>query len=294
MALNPSKILYDMDSEDEQWISKNGKTLQSQETCCIVITDGIFEKCMDMLEKFAYAQQRNHFTVTELEILMVGVVPSEVIIAIYHHWQQKRKRTGIPLIRHLQPPSWERYHVKLQEWNRLTTEGKSIAECGDKVKAPNVEKPVMFAFCLKPRGLKVPKNGSKCRSQKKLHDSGHRHANIGEQGGVHTSVREEMASNHRPGKRNRVQQQDMEFPDWPSKKRHLSDFYPGRRNVSVQDYYELRMREASGAAKRASCIAVLKREKAERLCSKADFAIGAAASALMVASAMKASYYRTN
>ena len=32
----------------------------------------------------------------------------------------------------------------------------------------NVDKPPMFAFCLKPRGLEVPNRGSKQRSQKKL------------------------------------------------------------------------------------------------------------------------------
>lgn len=85
-----------------------------------------------------------------------------------------------------QPPSWDRYHVKLQEWNRFMTKGKSISVCADEVKAPIVEKPAMFAFCLKPRGLEVPNNGSKCRSQKKVHAAGRRHANIGEQGGFHS------------------------------------------------------------------------------------------------------------
>ncbi|KAK1356766.1 hypothetical protein POM88_050022 [Heracleum sosnowskyi] len=49
------------------------------------------------------------------------------------------------------PPSWERYQQKVQEWNQLMAKGNSITSCGSKRKAPPVEKPIMFAFCLKPR-----------------------------------------------------------------------------------------------------------------------------------------------
>lgn len=37
-------------------------------------------------------------------------------------------------------------------------------------------------------GVKVPNKGLKCRSQKNVHVTGGRHANIGKQGGVHTFV----------------------------------------------------------------------------------------------------------
>lgn len=76
--------------------------------------------------------------------------------------------------------------MKLEEWNQFTTKGKSIAVCGDMVKAPIVELPALYVFYLKPRGLKVPNKGSKCRSQKKVHAARRRHATIREQGGVHT------------------------------------------------------------------------------------------------------------
>lgn len=102
MALNPSKILYDMDSEDEEWILRSENSFQTQETCHVAITDDLFEKTMDTLEKVAYAQRRDHFTDAEIEKLMGGVVPSKVYNAIYQHWQEKRKKTGCPLIRHLQ------------------------------------------------------------------------------------------------------------------------------------------------------------------------------------------------
>lgn len=186
MAMNPSKILYDMDSEDEQWISRNKKSFQTQESCCMVITDKLFEKIMDMLEKFAFAQQRDHLTDSEIEKFMVGIVPREVINSIYQHWQQKRKRLGMPLIRHLQPPSWERYQQKMQQWNQLMTKANNTTVCGGKVKAPLAEKPAMFAFCLKPRGLEVSFKGLKHRSQKKFHVSGYSHAVVRDQDSVHT------------------------------------------------------------------------------------------------------------
>ncbi|KAK1370101.1 Tudor domain-containing protein [Heracleum sosnowskyi] len=364
MALNPSKILYDMDSEDEEWIVRNENSFQTQETCHVAITDDLFEKTMDTLEKVAYAQRRDHFTVAEIEKLMGGVVPSEVYNAIYQHWQQKRKKTGCPLIRHLQPPSWERYQQKLQEWNQIMSKANT-ATAGKVKKPPPAEKPAMFAFCLKPRGLEVPNKGSKHRSQKKIHAN---HALIGDQDGVHTfgrrsnsfAFRDEKATyadyspensdtspsrrtyspsdvcsheyfslnndtsdfdNHpklyknkskkigalmprsnvhalpsynqrTPGKRNGVQRRDVELPCRPIQMHYQSEVYPGPGNMQlgVRDLDEFGVREASSAAKRTSIIAVLKREKAQRLLYRADLAINVAASAIMAADALKASY----
>lgn len=48
-----------------------------------------------------------------------------------------------------------------------------------------LEKPAMFAFCLKPRGLEVPNKGSKHRSQKKISVSGHSNNVLYEQDGFH-------------------------------------------------------------------------------------------------------------
>lgn len=113
MAMNPLKNFYDMDSEDELWILKNKKSFQNQDSN-IVITDETFEKTMDMLEKFAYAQQCDQFTVDEIEKVMVGVGSAEMIRAIYQYWQNKRKRLGMPLIRHLQVPQFVTFSFGLQ------------------------------------------------------------------------------------------------------------------------------------------------------------------------------------
>lgn len=101
MAMDPSRMLYDMDSEDEQWLSKKNFSC-SGESKCEEISDEFFEKVMDMFEKVAYSQQRDHFTPDELEELMVGVGPMEEVKSIYEHWQNKRQKNGMSLIRHLQ------------------------------------------------------------------------------------------------------------------------------------------------------------------------------------------------
>ncbi|KAK1383304.1 hypothetical protein POM88_021039 [Heracleum sosnowskyi] len=80
-----------------------------------------------------------------------------------------------------------RYQQKVQEWNQLMAKGNSITSCGSKRKAPHVEKPIMFPFCLKPRGLEVPNKGLKYRSQKKYRVSGH--VVVRDQDRVHTRVR---------------------------------------------------------------------------------------------------------
>lgn len=99
--------------------------------------------------------------------------------------------------------------------------------------------------------------------------------------------------NHRtPGKRNGVKRRDIELPDRPIQMHYQSEVYPGPGNMQlgVRDLDEFGVREASSAAKRASIIAILKREKAQRLLYKADLAINVAASAIMTADALKASY----
>ncbi|KAJ7958703.1 Enhancer of polycomb-like transcription factor protein [Quillaja saponaria] len=52
-------------------------------------------------------------------------------------------------------------------------------------KAASMEKPPMYAFCLKPRGLEVPNRGSKQRSQKRFSLSAHTNTILGDQDGFH-------------------------------------------------------------------------------------------------------------
>ncbi|GKV42026.1 hypothetical protein SLEP1_g49484 [Rubroshorea leprosula] len=77
MALNSARILYDMDSDDEQ------------------------QWPMAMFEKVANVQQRDNFSSEETKESMVGIEPI-AIKTIYEHWRQKWQRMGMPLTQHLQ------------------------------------------------------------------------------------------------------------------------------------------------------------------------------------------------
>ncbi|XP_074280474.1 uncharacterized protein LOC141605551 [Silene latifolia] len=163
IAMNPSCVLYDMDSDDEQWLLKH-RGLDFNEHGCGDVSDQMFEKTIDGFEKLAYAKQCDHFSLDELEDAMTGFGPFNVVLNMYEYWREKRQRKGMPLIRHLQPPLWEKYQQQLKEWEQVV----SLPSGGSSEKPMAIEKPAMFAFCLKPRGLEVPNRGSKHRPQKKL------------------------------------------------------------------------------------------------------------------------------
>ncbi|KAF7830216.1 Histone-lysine N-methyltransferase TRX1 [Senna tora] len=185
MALDSLRVLYDMDSEDEQWLSdvRNSDKDNSDWEGISVET---FEKTMDMFEKAAYTQQRDVFSPQEIEELMADIRSSGVIKTIYEHWQQRRQKKGMALIRHFQPPLWERYQQQLREWEVAMTKNSIPSPNGSLYKVANLEKPPMFAFCLKPRGLEVMNKGPKQRSQKKFSVSGQTQSFLGDQDGFHT------------------------------------------------------------------------------------------------------------
>ncbi|EEF45945.1 uncharacterized protein LOC8272156 isoform X1 [Ricinus communis] len=185
MALNPSRLLYDIDSDDEQWISNNLSSLEVFNSNSWEISEEIFEKTMDLFEKAAYSQHRDQFTSDEIEELMAGVGSMEAIKVIHDYWQQKRQRKGMPLIRHLQPPLWERYQQQVREWELKMTKSNTALLNGCHKKGAPIEKPPMFAFCLKPRGLELPNRGSKQRAQRKVSITGQRNTLLGDHDSFH-------------------------------------------------------------------------------------------------------------
>ncbi|CAA2997884.1 Hypothetical predicted protein [Olea europaea subsp. europaea] len=189
MAMDSSRNLYDMDSDDELWLMINKKSLSSDDSRHGEISDELFEKTIDVLERVSYVQHRIHFTNDELEELMAGMESKETAKIIYEHWRQKRERMGMPLIRHLQPPLWERYEQQLKEWEHSMARGNTVLSAGFQENLSPLEKPPMFAFCLKPRGLDVPNKGSKQRSHRKFPASGYNHTVSGDQYGLHASGR---------------------------------------------------------------------------------------------------------
>ncbi|EOA15894.1 hypothetical protein CARUB_v10003984mg [Capsella rubella] len=168
MALDPSRVLYDMDSDDEQCLLRIRECSEAENSGSCDITEDMFEKAMDMFEKASYVKQRDHFTLDEIQELLAGVGSLEAMETIYEFWRTKRQRKGMPLIRHLQPPLWEKYQRELKDWELAMSTANTPNTCGSQKKQSPIEKPAMFAFCFKPRGLEVKHRGTKHRSQKKL------------------------------------------------------------------------------------------------------------------------------
>ncbi|KAL0726473.1 hypothetical protein Bca4012_022566 [Brassica carinata] len=179
MALDPLRVLYDMDSDDEQCLARIRECSDAENSASSEITEDLFEKAMDMLEKASYVKQRDHFTLIEIQELMAGVGSLEAMeTTIYEHWRTKRQRRGMPLIRHLQPPLWEKYQREVKKWEVVMSKANTPNSNGlSQMKESPIEKPAMFAFCFKPRGLEVKHRGTKHRShQKKLSVYAHQHS----------------------------------------------------------------------------------------------------------------------
>ncbi|XP_024005910.1 uncharacterized protein LOC18029662 [Eutrema salsugineum] len=168
MALDPSRVLYDMDSDDEQCLMRLRECSDAENSGSCEITEDMFEKAMDMFEKASYVKQRDNFTLIEIQELIAGVGSLEAMETIYELWKTKRQRKGMPLIRHLQPPLWEKYQRDLKNWELVMSKANTQISYGSQKKESPIEKPAMFAFCFKPRGLEVKHRGTKHRSQKKL------------------------------------------------------------------------------------------------------------------------------
>lgn len=85
-----------------------------------------------------------------------------------------------------QPPLWEIYQQQVKEWEVALTKNNTLSSNGCLDKVATLEKPPMFAFCLKPRGLESQNKGLKHRSQKRISVSGHTNS-IPDQDGFHTT-----------------------------------------------------------------------------------------------------------
>ncbi|XP_078164960.1 uncharacterized protein LOC144559693 isoform X2 [Carex rostrata] len=295
VALDPSRVIYDMDSEDEEWVSGfNGER---------ELTEDLFERIMDKCEKLAYMNKCTEFTKEQIEELIGDVGPTEVVNEVACYWSTKRTKKGMSLIRHLQPPLWMHYQKLLDEWEASV---RKILRAPHSAlsKAPPGEKPAMFAFCLRPRGLQLK------RPQKKLFLSSRSH---GRRLNAHVS-RERVASVSRLNHLNRTRVSASQFSDKPrvvssishsqtvltgKRARTASSDMPDRVNPTStslpsdnlwflkEDVEEFKVRDAQNAALHAANMARLKREKAQLLMQKADLAMYRARSALMISDAIK-------
>ncbi|EPS72750.1 hypothetical protein M569_02005 [Genlisea aurea] len=283
-AMDQSRMLYDMDTDDEQWLLENNNAADRQKYG--EISEEYLEKAMDMFEKVSYAHPlRENFPASEIEELVMGLVSVEAGKAIYEHWRQKREKTGMPLIRHLQPPLWERYQQQLKEWEK--TVSRAAAPFSD---GTQLEKPPMFAFCLKPRGLEILNRerrwsgGHGYIDERLLHPS---NANYSSDVLV-LSPRDASLKTGWKGNPTfyKNKQKKLSAPSYPPP--------PPKQLMSGQDLLEYNARDASGAASHARRLAKLKKYRAHRLFCRADIAIQRAAAALMTAEAIKDSTTEKN
>ncbi|KAL3655670.1 hypothetical protein CASFOL_000066 [Castilleja foliolosa] len=346
MAMNPSHILYDMDSDDEQWLMTRRNYTDSDMD--EEISEEFFEMTMDMFEKVSYAQRRDDLTDAEIEEIAMVIGSVKAARLIYLHWGHKREKMCIPLIRHLQPPPWQRYQKQLKEWEHSAA--RSSQE-----KLPLPEKPPLFAFCFKPRGLDIPNRPSKQRSHRRLSVSGlhlaspgdHSHLVSGRRlnGHAYGDVKSLYASNIynssdvspslRPS--TRMSSRDAHFTlsgslsEWKvnnnhrnnsNKKKHKKKLQrstngdtktgaqpwntgpsemsgPSQKYLSgphiqggsklpkYSDLHKYHVRYTLRASQHAQAMAKLKRERAQKMFCKADFAMNKAAAALVHSEAIK-------
>nr|XP_024388338.1 uncharacterized protein LOC112288421 isoform X1 [Physcomitrium patens] len=175
MALGNSRVVYDMDSEDEQWLEQiNTERENARGTLARpLIAEDTLERLLDKLEKEAYLHQQEHkgmnldYSDVAAESCS-GLATHEVIKVIYSYWLDKRSRKGMPLVRHFQPPAWVQHQKLLQLWEqeiaRLQLQRPSATM---QQLAEEMKKPPLFAFCLRPRGLEAQHKLSKQKSHRK-------------------------------------------------------------------------------------------------------------------------------
>ncbi|OEL34268.1 hypothetical protein BAE44_0004713 [Dichanthelium oligosanthes] len=170
IALDESRVVYDMDSDDEEWISNWRKFLVGGSITAHELAEDLFERVMDKLEKFAYSHNCNELSIDQMKELDIDNVPLDIIEVIHAYWQDKKQKKGMPLIRHFQSAMWKIYEQQLHEWESTVYRMQGSSNGYEEKKLP--PKPALFAFCLKPRGLHVPYKGPKQRSHKKLMSTG--------------------------------------------------------------------------------------------------------------------------
>ena len=146
-ALNPknNKILYDMDSEDEEWLdhvdTEHG----------IIINEDTFERAMYKFEKDTYLYQEHQM----LPYYRLPPIPSNTSACkhIYCYWRHKRERKGKALVRNFQPSLWEQNKgLQAIQLTRLHLQHPSASM--EKLRQ-SLGYRYQFAFSAPPPGLNV-------------------------------------------------------------------------------------------------------------------------------------------
>ena len=97
-ALESSRIVYDMDSEDEAWLEE-----LNRETSSIVDTSvEKFERIIDKLERESYLREGRVVSSEEAVELCQNISSIDTVRAIHGHWSHKRLAKDSALIRYFQ------------------------------------------------------------------------------------------------------------------------------------------------------------------------------------------------
>ncbi|KAG6550103.1 hypothetical protein Mapa_008059 [Marchantia paleacea] len=171
-ALTSSRVIYDMDSEDEEWLNLvNTEKVSSRGTRSRPrIEEDTLEKVMDKLEKISFVrpQQEPLLTCEVASEICQTLASQEAIRAIHGHWYDKRNRKGMALVRHFQPAPWEQYQRLLEDWQVKVNQLQEDSPTANKQQLQSMcKRPPLFAFCLRPRGLENRNKMQKQRSQRK-------------------------------------------------------------------------------------------------------------------------------
>lgn len=173
LALANTQVVYDMDSEDEQWLVQVNKQKDSADctTTEPFVAEETLERLMDKLEKGAFVKQQDSVELVSAEFageLCQGLASEEVINLVYAYWSGKRDRKGMALVRHFQPAPWEIYQKQMQMWQDqfMQLQQQSLTASKQQL-LQQCRRPPLFAFCLRPRGLEARRILQKQRSHRK-------------------------------------------------------------------------------------------------------------------------------
>ncbi|MCO5583640.1 hypothetical protein L7F22_037553 [Adiantum nelumboides] len=147
-ALDCTKRVYDMDTEDERWLALRNQRAEER------VSMETFERIIDKLERITFLRQGEMVAPDEVAELCENMASEDAVLAVHHHWSEKRTRKDNALIRYFESPLPRKYQRLLDNWQQRMEE----LEC----RFPDVSKeelqiqypqPPLFAFCWPSRGL---------------------------------------------------------------------------------------------------------------------------------------------
>ncbi|KAI3705248.1 hypothetical protein L1987_75482 [Smallanthus sonchifolius] len=89
-TLEKSYAVYDMDSDDEQWLKKSNHEFVSED---------VFEKVIDAFERGIYCSPHDYSEASSAVDRCLGLASKEVLEDVYNYWMSKRKKKRSALIR---------------------------------------------------------------------------------------------------------------------------------------------------------------------------------------------------